>query len=307
MTKTRSSRSRASSRRSSRLSPVSRTHLSLRTSLRLTSPLAAQMPDGKASDDLYTFAKNNVQQLYRELRTMLDPQTDLKTFVKNERDFFRRLDKQGESMVATFTAFTRFACLTLVDRSSVPQLLKRLQQGAGGKTTGHDREAAEFAQSARRVLVFVSKNRPALYKGHVAELSKLLADGVPGELENGEDTTEPPVDVCAVVLHALAKLKMAEPSVAIDSKLSKKALQFAKEGNAMQGKQAATLLALDSGGPGVVGDLVEVRDFAHRPKTNNRPVSAAAPLRSSRDRLGKPARFALCGTRSTSPLQPRQL
>ncbi|BGP10818.1 Sister chromatid cohesion protein pds5 [Rhodotorula toruloides] len=253
--------------------------------------IAAQMPDGKASDDLYTFAKNNVQQLYRELRTMLDPQTDLKTFVKNERDFFRRLDKQGESMVATFTAFTRFACLTLVDRSSVPQLLKRLQQGAGGKTTGHDREAAEFAQSARRVLVFVSKNRPALYKGHVAELSKLLADGVPGELENGEDTTEPPVDVCAVVLHALAKLKMAEPSVAIDSKLSKKALQFAKEGNAMQGKQAATLLALDSGGPGVVGDLVEHLSEAVGTASENQLVSHFAALarlaRYSRDNFDK--------------------
>lgn len=215
------------------------------------------MPDGKASDDLHTFAKNNVQQLYRELRTMLDPQTDLKTFVKNERDFFRRLDKQGESMVATFTAFVRFACLTLVNRSSVPQLLKRLQQGAAGKSTGHEREAVELAQAARRVLAYISKNRPALYKSHVAELSKLLADGVPGKVE-GEEA----LDVSAVVLHALAKLKMAEPNVAIDSKLSKKALQFAKEGNAVQAKQAATLLALDTSRPGVVDDLVEVRMLA---------------------------------------------
>ncbi|BGP02903.1 Sister chromatid cohesion protein pds5 [Rhodotorula toruloides] len=253
--------------------------------------IAAQMPDGKASDDLYTFAKNNVQQLYRELRTMLDPQTDLKTFVKNERDFFRRLDKQGESMVATFTAFVRFACLTIVNRSSVPQLLKRLQQGAVGKKTGHDREAAELAQAARRVLVFISQNRPALYKSHVAELSKLLADGVPGEVEMGEDATEAPIDVCAVVLHALAKLKMAEPSVAIDSKLSKKALQFAKEGNAVQAKQAATLIALDSGRPGVVGDLVEHLAEAVETASEDQLVSHFAALarlaRYSRDSFDK--------------------
>ncbi|BGP34804.1 Sister chromatid cohesion protein pds5 [Rhodotorula toruloides] len=253
--------------------------------------IAAQMPDGKASDDLYAFAKNNVQQLYRELRTMLDPQTDLKTFVKNERDFFRRLDKQGESMVATFTAFVRFACLTIVNRSSVPQLLKRLQQGTGGKKTGHDREKTELAQAARRVLIFISKNRPALYKSHVAELSKIIADGVPGAVEAGEDATEAPIDVCASVLHVLAKLKMAEPNVAIDSKLSKKALQFAKEGNAVQAKQAATLLALDSGRPGVVGDLVEHLAEAVETASEDQLVSHFAALarlaRYSRDSFDK--------------------
>ncbi|GEM10842.1 cohesin-associated protein Pds5 [Rhodotorula toruloides] len=253
--------------------------------------IAAQIPESKASDDLYAFAKNNVQQLYRELRTMLDPQTDLKTFVKNERDLFRRLDKQGESMVTTFTAFVRFACLTFVNRSSVPQLLKRLQQGAEGKKTGHDRGAAELAQAARRVLVYISKNRPALYKSHVAKLSKLLADGVPGELERGDGASEAPIDVCAVVLHALAKLKMAEPSVAIDSKLSKKALQFARQGNAVQAKQAATLLALDSGRPGVVGDLVEHLSQAVETASKEQLVSHFAALarlaRYSRDSFDK--------------------
>lgn len=43
------------------------------------------MPDPtKAAADLKAFAKNNIGQLYKELKVLLDPQTDLKTYIKNE-------------------------------------------------------------------------------------------------------------------------------------------------------------------------------------------------------------------------------
>lgn len=43
------------------------------------------MPDpAKASDDLRKFAKANEKQLYKLLRTVLDPQSDLKLVLKTQ-------------------------------------------------------------------------------------------------------------------------------------------------------------------------------------------------------------------------------
>ncbi|GAA5962654.1 hypothetical protein JCM21900_006757 [Sporobolomyces salmonicolor] len=210
--------------------------------------IAAKMPDPtKAADDLWTFAKQNVGQLYKELRVLLDPQTELKTFIKNERDIMRRLEKMpsGSSVMSTFASFIRLSCYTLINRSSIPSLLKRLQ-GASPSSSSSPAEAELFAQSAQRTLEHISKLRPVLYKAHVAELTKMLS----GDPNVGDESA-------TVALHALAKLKQVEPGLAIDAKLSKRALHFAKSGTARQAKYAATLIALDTGRPGTLDDLVE--------------------------------------------------
>lgn len=210
------------------------------------------LPDPtKASEDLMTFATQNVAQLYRELRALFDPQTDLRAYIKNSRDLLRRVEKfpHGDSCRATFDALLRLASYPLVNRSSIPQLLRRLTGTAGD-------DAAEWAASAARVLEYVSKSRPALYKSHVAELAKLLADQVPADepIEGGT--------VASLVLHALARLKRDDESVAVEAKLAKKALAFASESrDEREAKHAATLVALDKGRPGALDDLVEVSLF----------------------------------------------
>lgn len=198
-----------------------------------------------------TFALQNVAQLYRELRALFDPQTDLRAYIKNSRDLLRRVEKfpHGDSCRATFDALLRLASYPLVSRSGIPQLLRRLTGTAGD-------DAAEWAASAARVLEYVSKSRPALYKSHVAELAKLLADQVPADepIEGGT--------VASLVLHALARLKRADESVAVEAKLAKKALAFASESrDEREAKHAATLVALDKGRPGALDDLVEVSLF----------------------------------------------
>ncbi|GAA5836905.1 hypothetical protein JCM9279_007697 [Rhodotorula babjevae] len=210
--------------------------------------IASNLPDPtKASEDLMTFATQNVAQLYRELRALLDPQTDLRAHIKNTRDLVKRVEKfpHGDSCRATFEAFIRLASYPLVNRSSIPQLLRRLMG-----TTGDD--ATQFAASAARILEHVSKSRPVLYKAHIAELVKLLAD---------QDPATEPVEggtVAAFVLHALSCLKRADESVVIEAKLSKKAVAFASESkDEREAKHAATLVALDKGRPGALDDLVE--------------------------------------------------
>ncbi|GAA5968515.1 hypothetical protein JCM11641_007665 [Rhodosporidiobolus odoratus] len=215
--------------------------------------VSANMPEpAKAADDLHNFAKQNIPHMYKELKVMLDPQTDLKTYIKNERDFFRRLEKfpSPTSITQTFTTFLRSYSYQYLSRSSISQLLKRLQAGQSNLptvgTSASASEADQFAASAERTLEYVSRHRPVVHRSHVAELGKLLGN----EAAEGR--------VVEVALHALAKLKKVDEKVAIESKLAKRVLQFAQSGsNERQAKQAATMIALDQDRPGSVDDLVE--------------------------------------------------
>ncbi|GAA5824892.1 hypothetical protein JCM11251_005384 [Rhodosporidiobolus azoricus] len=242
--------------------------------------ISTLMPDpARAKDDLNNFAKENIQQMYRELRVMWDVQTDLKTFVKNERDFIRRLEKFPSSSSAhqTFTHLLRLSCPTYITRSSIPQLLKRLQGGTilpssalssahAEHAHAHPSDADLYATSAARVLEFVSRNAAGMYKAHLAELAKILS---------GEDVQE---RVAEVVLQAVVKLKREVEGMAVDPKLSKRALHFAQSGTEKQAKQAATLIALDTARAGTADDLVDHLVSAFAAATDKETVSHFAAL-----------------------------
>ncbi|GAA6062022.1 hypothetical protein JCM10212_005455 [Sporobolomyces blumeae] len=207
--------------------------------------IAAKMADpAKAAEDLKTFAKHNEAQLYREFRVLLDPQTDLKTFLKNEKDAMKRLRKMGESVASTFSTFIRLSCYTFLNRSSIPHLLKRFL------STSSTAESKAYAASARRTLRFIAKTRPILFKSHVAELSKILSS--PSDDGNDGDAA------VELALHAIAKLKKADPSLVLDAKVAKRTLHFAREAKAAGiAKHAATIVALDSSRSGALDNLVE--------------------------------------------------
>ena len=68
------------------------------------------------------------------------------------------------------TTLLRRAALHIVNQSSIPILLKRVQKSAEG--------AAQYqsAEHAQMWLKYVSKHCPALYKLHVGELAKGITD-----------------------------------------------------------------------------------------------------------------------------------
>ena len=68
------------------------------------------------------------------------------------------------------TTFMRRATLHLVNQSCIPIFLKRMQKAPEGGIH------AQTAQHAQTWLVYISKHNPAMYKLHVAELSKAIAD-----------------------------------------------------------------------------------------------------------------------------------
>ena len=68
------------------------------------------------------------------------------------------------------STFLRRASLHFVNQSSIPILIKRLQKGTESDFP------TPVAQNSKMWLTWVSKHQPALYKHHVGELTKAIAN-----------------------------------------------------------------------------------------------------------------------------------
>ncbi|KAF8605742.1 cohesin-associated protein Pds5 [Ceratobasidium sp. AG-I] len=149
--------------------------------------LTGMIPDSsKYADDLRAFAKLNENRLYKLLKTCVDPQTDLKTLIKSTSEFHRRVEQSSSAILDTMSWFLRRASLHIVNQSSIPTLVKKLKlvetpnsesQAVAAEVEGTQQTHAEvIADRAQAVLECISKNHPAVYKPHVGELIKALAD-----------------------------------------------------------------------------------------------------------------------------------
>ncbi|KAG9311776.1 armadillo-type protein [Chiua virens] len=163
--------------------------------------------------------KRTENRLYKLLKTCMDPQSDLKSIVKASNEFLRRVEQSLESTLPTLTILLRRATLRIVNQSSVSTLIKRVQKSA--PTSRH----------AQQLLTFISKHCPTLYKPHVSELTKAIAD-------------ERNVTLVEVGMHALAAVvRTDESQAALDKRTLERITRFALEENARIAKFAARLLA----------------------------------------------------------------
>lgn len=85
----------------------------------------------------------------------------------------------------------RRASLDIINQSSIPTLVKRIQKASEHK--GKDKNAS--ARHAHTILTYVSKHCPGLYKPHVGELVKAIADEKNGML----------VEICLQALSAVVR------------------------------------------------------------------------------------------------------
>ena len=127
------------------------------------------------------------------------------------------------NILGTMTIFLRRASLHIVNQSSIPTFIKRVQKGSeppssvaysqtqsqniqsfsmyaagGSEPEGRTQQAAHAAQMW---MTFVAKHCPALYKAHIGEISKAVADEKNTRL----------VEVC---LHGLAAAARWDPKSA---------------------------------------------------------------------------------------------
>lgn len=72
------------------------------------------------------------------------------------------------------TTLLRRASYRIINQSSIPPLIKRIQKGHGNTTTnGQSHVTAAHAQT---LLNYTSRHCPALYQSHIGELTKAIAD-----------------------------------------------------------------------------------------------------------------------------------
>ncbi|KZP25702.1 ARM repeat-containing protein [Athelia psychrophila] len=201
--------------------------------------LAGSFPDRhKASEDLQSFAKANEQRLYKILKTCTESQTDLKGLVKNTSEFLRRVEQSSPAILPTMTILIRRASLRIVNQSSVPTLLKRVQKGDGTLPPS-------LSHTAQTLLIYMSKNYPALYQLHVGELAKALADEKNPKL----------VEVSLQALAAVAQLD--EKHVPHDKRTLDRVMRYVLDTNARHAKFAARLFAFSKNRDELCAEVVE--------------------------------------------------
>lgn len=184
---------------------------------------AATLPDPqRATESLTKFAKANEKQVYRLLRTLLDPQTDLKTFIKTYSQTTKRLEQISATIVDTFILLLRSSARLFVSRSSIPVLIKRVQS-----------PSAPQDRMALAILQFVAKREPVLLQTHIAELTRVLGDA------KGN------AKLIEMALHGLSRMYKLDRALVPDKKISERAKQYVTDGTPAQARWAATIISLD--------------------------------------------------------------
>nr|WJN24946.1 cohesin maintenance factor [Tranzscheliella williamsii] len=204
-------------------------------------------PD-KAKTDLHAFAKLNDARIYKLLRACFDTQSDLKTLVKSRSDALRRIENSNSNILATMTVLVRSGSFFLVNRSSVPYFIKRLQhqpsqskarsssssqldsQSSTDAANMSDAEASRA--SSQELLEFMAKRCPEMFAMHVPELCKALFE------ENNTLLAQ----TCLRALAAVAQWNAAK--VQLDKKTVERLAKYVLKGTPLQSKFAAKLLAI---------------------------------------------------------------
>lgn len=82
------------------------------------------------------------------------------------------MEQLSATILPTMTIYLRRASYPIVNQSSIPTLLKRVSK-AHGSSHNHTLLTANHAHA---LLTYISKHSPALYKSHISELTKAIAD-----------------------------------------------------------------------------------------------------------------------------------
>ncbi|RSH92189.1 hypothetical protein EHS25_008604 [Saitozyma podzolica] len=191
----------------------------------------------KAKKDLDAFALANDARVYKLFKACVDPQSDLRTIVKSRHELLRRLEQSHHDLLDTFSVIIDNAAWNVVNHSSIPALIKRLQRPEGS-------DPQKAAQMAYNLLRFMAKEGAPMFKSHVAELVIVMSDKKNHRLAE-------------VALQGLAAVAKADPDDAPDDRRAvDRAIKMALEGSPRQAKFAARFVAY-SKQKGAAAELVD--------------------------------------------------
>ena len=118
----------------------------------------------------------------------------------SQAEFTRRIEQASSAISSTMTVLLRRASLRLINQSSVPTLIKHVRNGDFSEQSQSQSSADVTAKNASLILTCISKYCPAMFRSHVPELVKSVADEKHNQLVE-------------VSLHALSALLQWDPSL----------------------------------------------------------------------------------------------
>ncbi|TYJ51869.1 hypothetical protein B9479_007542 [Cryptococcus floricola] len=174
----------------------------------------------QARKHIQAFVDLNEPRLYKLYRTCVDFSSSLATIIKARNEFLRRVHQSHEDLLPVLTVLLDNSAFDLINHSSIPTLLMRLQKP----------DSAKRAATACRFLVVIAKECAPMYKTHVAELVACISDKKNTKLVE-------------VALQGLAAVSKVYPDVApSESRLIERVIKLGYEGTYRQGKFAARFL-----------------------------------------------------------------
>ncbi|KAJ7357896.1 hypothetical protein DFH08DRAFT_847475 [Mycena albidolilacea] len=185
----------------------------------------------KILEDLHVFAKLNKQRLYGLYNTCGDLQTDLKGLVKATNKFAKRIDTLNSGIAPTMNLNLRQSSLRILNHAC-------------------KKSSSLAADNALKLLTFMSKHQPGLYRTHIGELVKGVAD-------------EKHPKVVAVALQALAAVVRLDEKVVPGNKRTLERIKhIVLKGSHRQAKFAAQFLAFSKNKVTVCTEVVDTMSDA---------------------------------------------
>lgn len=179
----------------------------------------------KARKDLEAFANAGDKKLYKLLKTLANPQSDLRLTIKSRNEFLRRIEQSHSNLLDVMSVVADHAAWMLINQSSIPGLIKRLQKPEGPN-------AGRVAAISARYLDFIAKECAPMYKSHVDELVIIIND------KRNDKLVE-------VGLQALAAVSKSNPgSGPTDKRPIERAIKVALTGTPRQAKFASRFISL---------------------------------------------------------------
>jgi sister-chromatid-cohesion protein PDS5 len=123
----------------------------------------------KARKDLERFATINEPRLYKLFRSLVDPQTGLRETIKARNELLRRIEQSHTSILETFSVVIDSAAWMIVNQSSIPGFIKRIQRPEGS-------DPERTAQMAAHYLALIAKHCAPMFKSHVPVLVIIVND-----------------------------------------------------------------------------------------------------------------------------------
>lgn len=227
----------------------------LKALLKAVAKVLGEQPGAdKIASDLLEFARLNDARCYRLLRLSMDAKQDMKSLLKARQELRRRLEGSNKSVAQTMMHFWRGTSFPIVNRTTVSQLLRGIQQGRPGSSAASQGSADSllplgqsrvslagyevFLENATAVLTQVTKAHPAMLIPFVPELIRTVRDGEASGDDNPYATTVALRALAVIARRDLQATKLIREPKSIDA-LS----YYALKGNVDEAKFATETLA----------------------------------------------------------------